>query len=128
MYGEPKTVSVTNEEAALAEKGICIPRYPDILDSFLSLNELIYTIEQTIPVHFSVDGAITEFVAQMSGRAFVSAPMYVRLVWRQEHPRERFDMNDRIHRLQIKDIYVRLGYDYKLDRMFQDKIGLTLVT
>lgn len=128
MYGEPKTVAVTNEEAALAESGVCIPRYPDILDSFLSLNELIYTIERTIPVNFSVDGVIAEFVAEMSGRAFVSPAVYVRLIWRQEHATVRFDMNDRIHRLQIKDIYVRLGYDYKLDRMFQDTIGLSLIT
>lgn len=99
-----------------------------MLDSFLTLNDLIYTIEQTIPEHFSVDGVIAEFVAQISGRTFVPPPVYVRLVWRQENPTVRFDMKDRIHRLQIKDIYVRLGYDYTLDRMFQDTIGLSLIT
>jgi hypothetical protein len=128
IYGSRKKVLVSPSAAAAANGGICVPGCPDIRDSFLALNDLIYTIEQSIPVHFSVDGVISEFVAPISARGYVSPPVFVRLIWRQENPNVRFNSDDSIHRLQIKDIYIRLGYNYTKDRMFQDTIGLALVS
>ena len=122
IYGSRTTAAKKTAVAA------CVEQCPNIRESFLALSQLIYDVERTFPFNYSTDGVISEFVAQMSARAYVSPLVFVRLVWRQENYGVVFDQNNRLHRLQIKDIYIRYKYNYLMDRLFQDAIGLTLIS
>jgi hypothetical protein len=122
IYGSRKTAAKKTAVAA------CVEQCPNIRGSFLALSQLIYDVERTFPLNYSTDGVISEFVAQMGARAYVSPLVFVRLVWRQENYGVVFDQNNRMQRLQIKDIYIRYKYNYLMDRLFQDAIGLTLIS
>jgi hypothetical protein len=121
IYGPPRLKSVASPS------GVCINPCANIRDTFIAFSDLIYKVERTIPFNYTVEGAISEFVADMKARAYVSPALFVRLVWRHENPDVKFEIDNRIHRLQIKDIYARYKYNYLADRLFQDAIGQTLV-
>jgi hypothetical protein len=92
-----------------------IPELPTI---FRALESTILIVQRTIQRFFPSVTALSQFVADMGARAFVSPALFVRIAWRQAYPGVKFDIENPIQRLQIKDMYLVYGYDWTIDPMF----------
>lgn len=96
-------------------------------DALLALTFLFSAIENVVDIFFPSLSIIAPMIAPMGARAGVSEKVYVRLIWRHEYEGIIFHPENLLQRLQIKEIYLRYGWDYTVDPLFMDPIGLTLV-
>lgn len=100
---------------------------PDLDKVFSDFEEFVRFVEQTVQKSYPITAIISEFVAAMEARTTVRPVLFVRLVWRERNPGVYFDINNVIHRLQIKGIYIELKRDHSNDPLFKDTLGQTLV-
>ena len=125
--GKPKIVITTPADDTTDTVPLCAEEGPGIRDAYLAVEASILKVQQSLQQFFDPMRAVSQFIAKMSARGFVPIPIFVRLYWREHDPDVRFDINNAIHRLQIKDIYLMYGWDYRADPLFKDALGLTLV-
>lgn len=125
--GKPKIVITTPADDTTDTVPLCAEECPGIRDAYLAVEESILKVQQSLQQFFEVTRAVSQFIARMSARGIVPIPIFVRLYWREHNPGVRFDINNGIHRLQIKDVYLLYGWNYLTDPLFQDALGLTLV-
>jgi hypothetical protein len=100
---------------------------PDISAAFVALESFIYKVQETIGEFFPASLVVSRMIAEMSARASVPPPIFVRLAWLDRHNGEPFDVDNVLNRLQIKTIYLEYGLDHTRDPLFKDTLGLTLV-
>ncbi len=65
---------------------------------------------------------VAPVTANMNMKAFVSTPVYVRLLWMELHPGEKFNKYDELHVEGInglKWIYNIMGRDWRQDPLFK---------
>lgn len=128
IYGvKPKVVVRPSRQVASGTNSYCFEPCAGIIDSFIALELAIYNIECALQQYYQPNRAVAEFIAKMSARCSVPPVIFVRLVWRETNVGVAFNINNAIHRLQIKDIYLRYGFDYLGDPLFKDVLGLTLI-
>lgn len=98
----------------------CIPPpvCPPLDSLFVNLETMIFRVEQAIQEFFPSITVVSTFIAQMDVRAYVPPTIFVRLMWRQNNPGVVFNIENPLQRLQIKDIYIVLGFDWTVDPMF----------
>lgn len=102
------------------------PECPNIMGAFQNLQNLLFNVGRTVQTFFPSASIVSVFRAPMGVRAYLGPALFVRMVWRQTHSGVSFDVDNPIHRLQIKDIYLVYGMDYLNDPLFKDALGLTL--
>ena len=127
IYGVKPRV-VLRKNAAVASSVVeCYNPCPSLLDSFLAFEEALFNTERTLQQYYQPNRAIADFIANMTARCGIPPVVFVRLAWRQAYQNTLFDINNAIHRLQIKDIYLSYNFEYRNDPLFKDALGLTLV-
>jgi hypothetical protein len=127
IYGTKPRVVIRPAAQTVSSAPYCYQPCPGIDDAFISLEEMIFNLERALQQYYQPQRVVSEFIAQMSARCYVPPAILVRLAWREAHPGVRFEITDRIQRLQIKFIYIQFGYDYTDDPLFKDALGLTLI-
>jgi hypothetical protein len=65
------------------------------------------------------------FIGKMSGTSAISPAYYVRLLWIEENPGTVFDKTNNAHILQLIDLYLQLGLDWKEDPLIKHCMTLT---
>ena len=125
--GKPKIVITTPADDTTDTVPLCAEECPGIRDAYLAVEASIMKVQQSLQQYFEVMRVVSQMVARMTARGRVPIPIFVRLYWREYNPNVKFDINNPIHRLQIKDIYLLYGWDYRTDPIFKDALGLTLV-
>jgi hypothetical protein len=85
---------------------------------FTSIAKTILTVQKTIQRFFPSAKVVSEFIADMGARMYVSPALYVRITWRQMYAGATFNIENPLQRLQIKDIYLMYGYDWTKDPLF----------
>ena len=110
-----------------SSESYCFEPCPGIADAFISLELAIFNTQRTLQQYYQPQRAVSEFIAKMNAKCIVPPVIFVRLVWRESYKGVSFNINNAIHRLQIKDIYLTYGFDHKSDPIFKDALGLTLV-
>jgi hypothetical protein len=121
-----RKVIIRPSATIISSAPFCYNPCPGLRDAFIALENQIFLTEQALQQYYQPDRAVSEFIARMDARCTVPPVIFVRLVWRQENPRP-FNINEIMDRLDIKDIYVRYGFQYKDDPIFNDTLGRTLV-
>ena len=95
-----------------------LPHVPYItsLIEFLSLLE---TIRTSLDYYYPSTHLIAPLTAPMKISASVNVTVFARLMWIQEYKPiyGSFDIKDEVHINLLKDIYLRLGYDWKMDKL-----------
>jgi hypothetical protein len=77
---------------------------------------LIDTLHSTIDKMFPLIRVVSKQLTQLSVTSYVMPPLYVRLVWIEQHKGVRFT-GSLVQLLQIKDIYFAVGEDWKQDKI-----------
>ncbi len=119
-----RKVVIRKSTSTISSVPFCYNPCPGLLDSFIALENQIFLTQQSLQQYYQPDRAVADFIAQMSARCTVPPVIFA---WRQEYDGVRFDITNAIQRLQIKDIYLRYGFDHTADPIFKDALGLTLV-
>lgn len=127
IYGINRRVIVRPASNVVSSEPYCYDPCPGIDATFVALEDAIFNLERTLQQYYQAQRIISECVANMSARCFLPPAIFVRLVWREANKDVRFDITNVMHRLQIKYIYVRYGFDYSDEPLFKDALGLTLV-
>jgi len=127
IYGTTRRVIVRPVSKVVSTEPYCYEPCPGIDAAFVALEDAIFNLERTLQQYYQAQRVVSEFIAKMSGRCFLPPAIFVRLVWREAHKDVKFDITNTMHRLQIKYIYVRYGFDYSDEPLFKDALGLTLV-
>ncbi len=122
-----RKVVIRKSVSTISSTPFCYNPCPGLLDSFIALEQQIFLTQQSLQQYYQADRTVAEFIAKMSARCTVPPVIFVRLVWRQEYSDTRFEITNAIQRLQIKDIYLRYGFDHTADPIFKDALGLALV-
>lgn len=81
----------------------------------------------TIDAYFPVTFVTTEVIGSVRGMVTMPHTIFVRVTWRQRYPNTYFDLQNVLHRLQIKGIYLENGWDPCVDPLFKDAFGITLL-
>lgn len=92
---------------------------PVVCDDSAKIEELLVLIDTlyaTIDKLFPLIKIISKQHSQLSVTSHVIPPLYVRLVWIEQHKGRRF-IGSLVQLLQIKDIYYALGEDWKQDKV-----------
>lgn len=99
---------------------------------------MVEAMKSAIEKFYPATSAVAQLVADMSVRAFVPFVVGVRLIWIKRYAKQTilneqgetveitqtFDNYSEVHRLQLKDLYLAAGRDWRTDPMF---IALGLV-
>lgn len=109
IYG----VGLSKKSGACNPMDICLTN-----DLLVGIFGLVDALKQTVVDLYPTGRAMAEYIAKMSARGGVSVPLFIRLAWRKEHPKDPFD-STRLQLLQIKDLYLRYGFDWKQDKLFE---------
>lgn len=100
---------------------VCLPNVPFItsLTDFVSLLE---TLRTSIEMYFPTTHIITSSTGDMKLTATINFRVFARLMWIQKYKPVygSFDMSDIVHINLLKDIFISLGYDWKLDALLKD--------
>ena len=107
-------------------KCICTPTISP-LEQLSTLIELINTLEQLVRESFDPSVATFIISATFSAPSYIPVSVYVRLIWKQEHPGIMFDKNDPIRRFEIKAIYLSLNREagWKKDPLYNSGLNLS---
>jgi hypothetical protein len=92
---------------------------PVICDDSAKIEELLVLIDTlyaAIDKLFPLIKIISKQHSLLSVTSHVIPPLYVRLVWIEQHKRVRFK-GSLVQLLQLKDIYYALGEDWKQDKI-----------
>jgi hypothetical protein len=92
---------------------------PVICDDSAKIEELLVLIDTlyaAIDKLFPLIRVVAKQHSQLSVTSHVIPPLYVRLVWIEQHKRVRF-IGSLVQLLQLKDIYYALGEDWKQDKI-----------
>ena len=92
---------------------------PVICDDSAKIEELLVLIDTlyaAIDKLFPLIKIISKQHSQLSVTSHVIPPLYVRLVWIEQHKGRRF-IGSLVQLLQIKDIYYAVGEDWKQDKI-----------
>lgn len=69
---------------------------------------IVTTLEDLVREFFTPTAVKFPFSATMSVAAYIPVSVGVRLKWKHENPGVQFDRTDKIHRLQIRTIYLAM--------------------
>lgn len=127
IYGRKPRVIIRPSVPTTSSETYCYNPCPGLIDSFIALEDAIFNVERALQQYYQANRAVADFIAKMSARCTVHPMVFVRLVWRQAHPNETFNIMDPLQRLQIKYIYIYFNLNYKDDPLFKDALGLTLI-
>lgn len=132
IYGVKRRVVIQPTAATATSGNTCYEPCPGIENAFIALEAAIFNIERALQQFYQPQRAVSDFIAKMSARCFVPPAILVRLVWRETYTGVKFDITDRIQRLQIKYIYMMYSatnpdFNYRDDPLFKDALGLTLI-
>ena len=100
---------------------------PDISDAFVALESFILKVQESINEFFPSTTAVSRMIADMSARASVPPPIFIRLAWLERYDGQPFDVDNPLDRLTIKRLYLEYGLDHTRDPLFKDALGLSLV-
>lgn len=106
IYGLQKSTPLTYANAC---PDICQPI--PTLDAIL---KLVVATTYVVDQFFPKEKAMAPYVAKMGFRGAVPIPIFVRLAWKKQYPGVTYD-NTRIQILQLKDVYLQYGFDWKTD-------------
>ena len=96
---------------------LCLTR--DLLGAF---NTLINQVEVIVSDLYQASEIKSSLITNMEAKAFVSYPMMVRIIWRRQHPTDEWIGSDE-QILQLLDIYLMYGWDWKGDKLFDQNAG-----
>ena len=82
--------------------------FTQIIDKIAFMSDTFYMIKEM------------NFVGKMSGSSAVSPALYVRLLWIEENPGQTFDKTNNGHVLQLIDLYLTIGQDFREDPMIKN--------
>jgi len=127
IYGVKPRVVLRQNAAVASSKNACYDPCPGLFDVFLALEQTIFNTQRALQQYYQPARAVSDFIARMTARCAIPPVVFVRLAWRNSHSTELFNINNPINRLQIKDIYLAYGFEYRNDPLFKDALGLTLI-
>lgn len=74
-----------------------------------TLMSVVSTVESLVRDFFNPTAVMFPLSASMSVAAYIPVSVGVRLIWKYENPGIQFDRTDKIHRLQIKSLYLAMN-------------------
>lgn len=96
----------------------CVPETP-YKDTLLLFKSVLTNLRTAIERFYNSTLGVAPVVANMSMKAFVSTPVFVRMRWIEENPGIRFNKWNPAHRDGIKFIYNLINKDWRTDPMFR---------
>jgi hypothetical protein len=102
--------------------GIANPLLVKLLGGLLK--DLTETVSQTavnVELFFPGSTAFANLVAPMGATLTMSPALMMRFLWMKAHPGIIFDSMNHTALLQLKDLYLKYGYDWTTDRVLNSE-------
>ena len=100
---------------------ICVPEVSPLV-GLIALRRVLDNLEIIIDRFYNSSFGIAPVTANMTMRAVVSTPVFMRLQWLDENKGVKFDKTNSVHRDGLKFIYNINNRDWRLDPLFK-KLG-----
>lgn len=97
----------------------CVP-YVSPLIALTTLKSVLENIRLAIERFYNPFFGVAPIVANMSMKAYVSTPVFMRFLWIKENPNIKFDKTNPIHLDDLKFIYNLNNKDWRNDPLFQN--------
>lgn len=120
-YGGNTTGFVSALGGSMGKCNECLPSVP-FITSMIDFVSLLETIRTSINNYFPVKNINAPLVTPLGFVGKMDVRLYTRLMWGNEYRDTygKFDGTSIIHVNLLKDIYIRIGYDWTIDTWLRE--------
>jgi hypothetical protein len=91
------------------------------ITALVLLRNILSTLTSTIEKFYPPENLNAPFTANMAVRGFISPVVMVRLLWIKKYDNEQFSIDNPLHVIRLKDLYLSLNRDWHQDPFFKTR-------